>query len=98
MRHMMQPFKPGDKLQNHAAPIGEVMQQLQTQLAEYQALKEQMAVGALGMTERGRESSMQSDSSDDTISTTSSSFLQPSTKNLSTTFNNVDDDFRTPQP
>ncbi|KAJ5584327.1 Adenylate cyclase [Penicillium hispanicum] len=45
VRHMMRPFKPGDRLEDHAVPIGEVMQQLQTQLAEYRALKEQMAVG-----------------------------------------------------
>lgn len=43
---MMRPFKPGDRLEDHAVPIGEVMQQLQTQLAEYRALKEQMADGA----------------------------------------------------
>jgi adenylate cyclase len=48
MRHMMRPFRPGDRLQDHAVPIGEVFQQLQTQLAEFQALKEQMAVGAAG--------------------------------------------------
>jgi adenylate cyclase len=40
---MMRPFKPGDRLEDHAVPIGEVMQQLQTQMAEYRALKEQMA-------------------------------------------------------
>lgn len=44
----MQPFKPGDRLIDHAAPIGEVMQQLQTQLAEYKALKEHLAGGATG--------------------------------------------------
>ena len=44
----MRPFKPGDTLSEHAVPIGEVLQQLQTQLAEFQALKEQMAVGAAG--------------------------------------------------
>lgn len=45
---MMRPFKSGDTLQDHAVPVGEVMQQLQTQLAEYRALKEQIAVGAVG--------------------------------------------------
>lgn len=45
----MRPFKPGDRLEDHAVPIGEVMQQLQTQLAEYRALKEQMAVEAAGI-------------------------------------------------
>ena len=45
VRHLMRPFKPGDHLEDHAVPIGEVMQQLATQLAEYRALKEQMAVG-----------------------------------------------------
>lgn len=44
----MRPFKPGDTLNDHAVPISEVLQQLQTQLAEFQALKEQMAVGAAG--------------------------------------------------
>jgi adenylate cyclase len=46
---MMRPFKPGDRLEDHAAPIGEIFQQLATQLAEYRALKEQMAVGAAGI-------------------------------------------------
>ncbi|KAJ5669474.1 Adenylate cyclase [Penicillium macrosclerotiorum] len=49
LRNMMHPFKPGDKLEDHAVPIGEVIQQLQTQMAEYRALKEQMAVGAAGI-------------------------------------------------
>ena len=39
----MRPFKPGDHLIDHAVPIREVMQQLQTQLAEYKALKEHLA-------------------------------------------------------
>lgn len=46
---MMRPFKPGDRLEDHAVPIGEVMQHLQTQLAEYRALKDQMAVGVAGI-------------------------------------------------
>lgn len=45
----MRPFKPGDRLKDHAAPIGEIFQQLATQLAEYHALKEQMAVGPAGI-------------------------------------------------
>lgn len=48
----MRPFQPGDTLDDHAVPIGEVMQQLQTQLAEYRALKEQMAGGAAGISVR----------------------------------------------
>ena len=40
---MMHPFRPGDNLNDHAIPIGEVMQQLQTQLAEYRLLKKQVA-------------------------------------------------------
>lgn len=44
---MMQPFRPGDRLIDHAAPIGEVMQQLQTQLAEYRALKQHLAGGGI---------------------------------------------------
>lgn len=50
VRHLMQPFKPGDRLIDHAAPISEVMQQLQTQLAEYKALKELLAGGAMAPT------------------------------------------------
>ncbi|KAI9046149.1 adenylate cyclase acyA [Aspergillus affinis] len=46
VRHMMRPFRPGDRLNDHAVPIGEVMQELQTQLAEYWALKEQLAGNA----------------------------------------------------
>lgn len=45
VRHMLRPFRPGDRLNDHAVPIGEVMQELQTQLAEYRALKEQLAGG-----------------------------------------------------
>ncbi|KAL3478122.1 hypothetical protein BJX99DRAFT_225062 [Aspergillus californicus] len=49
LRHLMRPFKQGDKLNDHAVPIGDIMQQLQTQLAEYKALKEQIAVNGAGM-------------------------------------------------
>ncbi|KAL4810890.1 hypothetical protein BDV18DRAFT_128183 [Aspergillus unguis] len=51
LRHMMRPFRSGDQLNDHAAPIGEVLQQLQTQLAEYKALREQVAVSAAGITD-----------------------------------------------
>ncbi|KAI9376216.1 hypothetical protein BJX61DRAFT_445328 [Aspergillus egyptiacus] len=50
LRNMMRPFKPGDQLNDHAVPIGEILQQLQTQLAEYRALKEQIAVNGAGIT------------------------------------------------
>ncbi|KAJ5550519.1 hypothetical protein N7535_001538 [Penicillium sp. DV-2018c] len=76
LRHMMRPFKPGDKLGDHAVPIGEVFQQLQTQLAEFQALKEQMAVGACP--QLGAPASygnMASESLDSGITSASSSFL-----------------------
>ncbi|KAJ5452763.1 Ras-association [Penicillium cf. griseofulvum] len=78
LRHMMRPFKPGDILSDHAVPINEVLQQLQTQLAEFQALKEQMAVDAAGNiggppTPYGEMG--HSDSIDSGITSTSSSFL-----------------------
>ena len=73
----MRPFKPGDRLKDHAAPIGEVLQQLQTQLAEYQALKEQLAGRTSGITSREGISSLPepSDNSDSSSNSTSS-FLQ----------------------
>lgn len=43
---MLRPFKPGDQLNDHAAPISEVMQELQNRLEEYRVLKEQVAVSA----------------------------------------------------
>ncbi|KAJ5773372.1 Ras-association [Penicillium paradoxum] len=77
LRHMMRPFKPGDNLKDHAVPIGEVLQQLQTQLAEFQALKQQMAVGAAGnisgLPSYGNMGP--SDSIDSGITSASSSFL-----------------------
>lgn len=78
MRYIMRPFKPGDRLKDHAAPIGEVLQQLQTQLAEYQALKEQLAGRTSGITSREGISSLPepSDNSDSSSNSTSSSFLQ----------------------
>ncbi|KAI9925149.1 cysteinyl-tRNA synthetase [Aspergillus wentii] len=77
VRYMMRPFKPGDKLSDHAVPMSEVMQQLQTQLAEYKALKEQMAVSAAGIT--GTPGSLVAadprDGAESNSSFTSSSFL-----------------------
>ncbi|KAL5332936.1 hypothetical protein BJX70DRAFT_382476, partial [Aspergillus crustosus] len=49
LRNMMRPFKPGDQLNDHAVPIGDILQQLQTQLAEYKALKEQIADNSAGI-------------------------------------------------
>lgn len=89
MRHIMRPFKPGDRLKDHAAPIGEVMQQLQTQLAEYQALKEQLAGGTLGISGREGISSLPepSENSDSSASSTSSSLLQLPVNHSSPHFN-----------
>lgn len=39
---MMQPFKPNDTLLDHAVPMSDILQQLQSQLAEFKALKTQM--------------------------------------------------------
>ncbi|KAL6230803.1 hypothetical protein BDW75DRAFT_221748 [Aspergillus navahoensis] len=50
LRHMLRPFKLGDRLDDHAAPIGDVLQELRTQLAEYKALKEQIAATGAGIT------------------------------------------------
>lgn len=74
---MMRPFKPGDTLSDHAVPISEVLQQLQTQLAEFQALKEQMAVGAAGNIggPPTLEKMAPSDSIESGITSASSSFL-----------------------
>jgi adenylate cyclase len=47
---MLRPFKPGDRLDDHAAPIGDVLQELRTQLAEYRAFKEQIATNGAGIT------------------------------------------------
>lgn len=80
LRHMLRPFKPGDRLENHAVPIGDVMQQLQTQLAEYQALKEQIAVGAASVSgvqpaEFGGVSMHATGSAESNSTSASSSFL-----------------------
>ncbi|EGD86791.1 adenylate cyclase [Trichophyton rubrum] len=42
IRTMMQPFKPNDTLLDHAVPMSDILQQLQSQLAEFKALKTQM--------------------------------------------------------
>ncbi|CRG90756.1 adenylate cyclase [Talaromyces islandicus] len=42
LRHMMNPFKQGDTLQDHAMPMGEIFAHLQSQLAEFQALKQSL--------------------------------------------------------
>lgn len=77
VRYMLRPFKPGDKLSDHAVPIGEVMQQLQTQLAEYRALKEQLAVSAAGITGASSTTGAEGqETGDSDPSSTSSSFLQ----------------------
>lgn len=93
VRHMMRPFRSGDRLEDHAVPIGEVLQQLQTQLAEYRALKEQMATGAAGIPDGtppqyGGVSMHPSVSVDSTTTSASSSFLHipntPDTRSFDT--------------
>ncbi|KAM5451437.1 putative adenylate cyclase [Microsporum audouinii] len=42
IRTMMQPFKPNDTLLDHAVPMADILQQLQSQLAEFKALKAQI--------------------------------------------------------
>ncbi|KAF7593932.1 cysteinyl-tRNA synthetase [Aspergillus hancockii] len=78
IRNMLRPFRPHDRLNDHAMPIGDVLQELRTQLAEYRALKEQIAVSAAGIT--GRRSSTGTDlpSLGESTSSASSSFLQMS--------------------
>ncbi|WEW58054.1 adenylate cyclase [Emydomyces testavorans] len=44
IRNMMRPFKHGDTLGDHAVPMMEIIRQLQAQLAEFKALKEQISV------------------------------------------------------
>lgn len=80
LRHMLHPFKPGDALEDHAVPIGEVMQQLQTQLVEYSALKERMATGATSISglpppQLGGVSMHPTSSTESSSLSTSSSFL-----------------------
>lgn len=44
IRHMMRPFRPGDTLEDHAVPMAAIIKQLQSQLVEFRALKEQISV------------------------------------------------------
>lgn len=76
IRHMMRPFKPGDRLIDHAMPIREVMQQLQTQLAEYKALKEHLAgvTGAVGTASSFSDPLVHEPNSGSNASSSSSSF------------------------
>lgn len=73
----MRPFKAGDSLQDHAAPIADVLQQLSTQLAEFQALKEQLADSGPGhiASPQLHYGQRPSDSIDSGITSASSSFL-----------------------
>ncbi|KAF3395032.1 hypothetical protein DPV78_008581 [Talaromyces pinophilus] len=48
IRHMMRPFKKGDSIREHAVSMVEVISQLQSQLAEFQALKEHLNIAAAG--------------------------------------------------
>ncbi|KAI1913307.1 hypothetical protein LOZ61_002843 [Ophidiomyces ophidiicola] len=44
IRHMMRPLRPGHTLEDHAVPMVEIIAQLQVQLAEFKALKEQINI------------------------------------------------------
>lgn len=44
LRHMMSPFREGDTLQDHAMPMGQIFAHLQSQLAEFQALKQSLGL------------------------------------------------------
>ena len=48
IRHMMHPFKKGDSIHDHAMSMAEVVKQLHSQLAEFQALKEHLNIAATG--------------------------------------------------
>ncbi|EED21998.1 adenylate cyclase AcyA [Talaromyces stipitatus ATCC 10500] len=48
IRHMMHPFKQGGSLRDHAMTMAEVISQLQSQLAEFQALKDYLNTAATG--------------------------------------------------
>lgn len=48
IRHLMHPFKKGDPILEHAMSMTEVISQLQSQLAEFQALKEHLNIAATG--------------------------------------------------
>ena len=60
MRHMMRPFRAGDKLEDHAVPMADILKQLQVQLAEFKALKEKMK-GATEPTEEAKPAKSSSD-------------------------------------
>ena len=45
---MMRPFKAGDKLSDHAVPMAELLAQLQAQMAEFKALRDQVDVSDSG--------------------------------------------------
>lgn len=40
---MMNPFKQGDTWQDHAMPMGDIFAHLQSQLTEFQAIKESLS-------------------------------------------------------
>ncbi|KAL1956499.1 hypothetical protein VTO42DRAFT_7062 [Malbranchea cinnamomea] len=52
IRNMMRPFKRGDKLSDHAVPMAELLEQLQAQMAEFRALKENINVNDAGRSSR----------------------------------------------
>lgn len=41
---MMHPFKPGDKISDHAIPMADLLAQLQAQMAEFKALRDNVDV------------------------------------------------------
>jgi len=49
LRHLIRPFKPGHTIQDHAIPIGEVIAQLQTELVQFKAIKEQLGESGLAI-------------------------------------------------
>lgn len=52
LRHLVRPFKHTDSLEDRAVPIGEVLRDLESQLADYKVLKQKMA----SMTENSSQS------------------------------------------
>ncbi len=65
MRHMMRPFRAGDRLEDHAVPMADILKQLQVQLAEFRALKDQINVTdpSISVTKHGGDPpSVESDS------------------------------------
>ncbi|KAJ5889072.1 Adenylate cyclase [Penicillium taxi] len=48
VRNMINPFTPGSNPSDYAIPMAEILQQLQSQLADYRLLKDKMAVGDAG--------------------------------------------------